>query len=384
MPRPLLFYSAWPLGYHNVEAERKALSFAEAGHEVVYVAGVGTRNPRPYSARKLVDRATRKLRERSSAQPSPLHANLRTASLLVAPPRQVRQVERMNVAWLERQLRTAIGPWDEAVAWIRWPTQELVEALRRLQPAVTVYECVDAYRHSPGMTGGWVEVFERAERALVEQADAVVVPSEPLAERFRPYAKEVHLVPHGVEVELFPAPQQAAGADGQVTIGFAGTLDYRLDVEVLRRVAESHPDWRVRLIGPAQESFKPGLVADLSNVTVEPPVPHERLGELLATFDVGIMPYFIDPNYTHMCPVKNMELMAAGKPAVARPTPALDPYRGLLYLADTPDEFVTQLERAIAEDSLDQARERRAVAEANTWDRRLGETRQIVDDLLRR
>ena len=377
-PRQLLFYSQWPLGYHNPEAERKALGFARAGHEVVYVAGLGIRNPGPSSLRKLVDRGWRKLRHSFVSPPPRGSAPLRTAALAVAPPRQVAAVRELNSRWLERQLRGALD-WEEAVAWVRWPTPELVDALRRLRPAAIVYECVDAYEHTPGIVGVWREVFRRAEEALVDAASVVVVPSSALAERFRTLGAEVRLVRHGVDPERFPW-REPRRSDGTATIGFVGTLDYRVDVAVLRRVAEARPRWRLRLIGPVQRGFDPAALADLPNVTVEPPVVPDRLGSTVATFDAGIMPYVPSPVYTYMCPVKNLELLAAGKPAVARPNPELERYRRHLYLAETPDGFLGQLDRALSEDSVERARERRAVAEANSWATRLAELRRIVED----
>lgn len=378
--RPLLFYSAWPLGYHNAEAERKAVAFSERGFDVVYVPGIGMRNPRLSNVAKLGHRVRSKLRPAPSPGAAVVPTGLRQGALAVVPPRQLPPVRRLNAAWVERQLRGLIDPWQDAVAWVRWPTPELVDALPRLGPAALVYECVDAYHHTPGVTGRWAKVFDRAERALVEMADAVVVPSESLAERFAEWGAEPRLLPHGVD--LYDWAPSGGDESSPVTVGFVGTLDYRLDVPVLRRVAERHPEWRLRLIGPAQEGFDPDRLADLQNVSVEPPVPHSRLGETLSTFDVGIMPYYDDPVYHFMCPVKNLELMAAGKPAVARPTPALQRFADVLYMAETPDEFVQQIERALEEDAPERARERRAAAEDNTWERRLEEAGQMVEELL--
>lgn len=382
MVRPsLLFYSTWPLGYHNQEAERKARGLAGAGYDVVFVAGVGTRNPTLSNIPKLVDRAGRKLANRAPAGEQV--AGMRSASVLVLPPRQLDVVSRFNTGWLGRQLERSIPGWDESVAWVRWPTPELVQVLRGRPPAAVVYECVDPYHRSPGLVGRWAGPHERAERALVDQAGAVVVPSEVLAERFRAWGADVRVVPHGVD--LFPwSPRNRSGET--VVLGFVGSLDYRIDIPAIRRIAEAHPAWRIRLIGPVQEGFDPKVLASLPGVTVEPPVPYAELGAMLAQFDVGLMPYISGPHYSYRGtnPVKNFELMAAGRPAVAAPSPALRPYSDLVYFAETPEEFVRETERALAEDSPERAARRRAVAEANTWDMRIAELVALVEELLAR
>ena len=381
--RPLLFYSAWPLGYHNVEAERKALAFSEAGYDVVYVAGIGARNPGLASAAKLVDRVARKLRAPASdSRGRAAPGLLRTAGLAVLPPRQLPTLRRLNASWVERQLRAALPQPERALVWVRWPTPELVDALASLEPAAIVYECVDAYRHSPGITGRWVEVFEGAERALVERCALVVTSNETLAERFEHGPVPVHVLPHGVDLMPLTDSRRHAGTLDEITVGLVGTLDMRIDAAVLRHVAERHPRWRLRLIGPVQRGFDPRVFADLPNVSVEGSVAHARLPELLAEFDVGIMPYRDHPHDRALTPVKNLELMAAGKPAVARPVPYLERFADLVYFAQTPEEFECQLERAVREDSPAKRRLRRSEAEQHSWERRLAEMRAIAREAL--
>jgi hypothetical protein len=377
---PLFFYSYWPLGYHNLEAERKAIAFARAGYDVVYVAGVGIRNPRAQSAAKLLDRAAAKLRRPGGAPAAAQQqGEVRSASVLVAPPRQLPLVRHANTAWMERQLRGIFDDWSEAVAWVRWPTPELVDALARLRPKAVVYECVDAYHISPGITGRWVEVFEQAERRLVDLSTLCVTPSEPLAERLREFGARVEVVPHGVDLDPWDGP--VIPTPGPTTVGFVGTLDYKLEDWMLRGIAQELPDWRMRLIGPVQEGFDARKLADLPNVSVEPPIPADDVARTIASFDVGVMPYFDHPAYTASCPLKNLEYMGMGKAAVARWAPALEPYRDLLYFASEPAEFARELRRAVAEDTPELQRRRRAVAEANTWQRRLGELTELVDGL---
>jgi glycosyltransferase involved in cell wall biosynthesis len=387
MRRPILFYSAWPLGYHNLEAERKARALAQAGYDVTYVAGVGIRNPALSNLPKLFDRAGRALDWRRSkpdsdgggAHPAGQLPGLREGAVIVAPPRQYAAMRRLNSAWLARQMRRQVEPWSETLAWIRWPTPELVDALPRLAPAWVVYEAVDAYEATPGIVGRWASILARYERLLVERADLVVVPGERLAERYRAWGATVRVIPHGVDLVEWHGRTGSAGE--RIVVGFVGTIDSRLDIPVLRTIARAHPQWRLRLIGPVQDGFDRGALADLSNVSIEPAVPAAQVPSLLTSFDLGVMPYLDHPNTTHMTPVKNLEYMAAGTPAVARRVPALEPYAGLLYFADSPQEFVSKLEQALAEQSPERAGARRRTAERHGWPERLSEVTAIAAEL---
>lgn len=388
--RSLLFYSAWPLDYHNIEAERKAVRLAQEGYDVVYVAGVGTRNPRLSRLPKLADRVRRKLVGGGADAPVAV-PGLRTAALAVVPPRQLARLRGVNERWLERQMRRAIGDWGRAVAWVRWPTQELVTALTRLRPALVVYESVDANHLSPGIEGRWRPIFEDAERALVALADVVVVPGEVLAERYRPWGTPVQILPHGVELGTWrqdrgaqrPPRPGAAGAREAPTLGFVGSLDYRLEVPTIRAVAEARPDWAIRLIGPLQEGFDPRGLSGLGNVSIEPPVAPAEVPVLNSAFDVGLLAYFDHPHYFHGIPMKALELLAAGTPVVGRWSPALGDLGHLVRFAATPAEYVRQVEAALAEDSPALARARRTEAEGRSWDRSLTAMCRLLDDELR-
>jgi glycosyltransferase involved in cell wall biosynthesis len=383
----VLFYSGWPLGYYNLEAERKARALAAAGYDVTYIGGIGIRNP---SLFRLSEHANRvkvilTVRRDTHAGIAPGTdwpggaSDLRAGSLMVTPPRQCPSVRALNARWVARQLTRQAGQWQHTLAWIRWPTPEVVDALLLLSPHTTVYECVDAYDHTPGVVGRWAQIFAHYERALAERADVVVVPGEQLARRFRAMGADVRVVPHGVD--LIPWRWKPIDPEGQLVLGFIGTLDFRLDVAVLRAIAQRHPNWRLRLIGPIQLGFDPRALSDLPNISVEPPVPADTVPTLIAGFDLGIMPYSDHPHVTYMTPLKCLEFLAAGIPTVARRSLALEPYAELLYFADSPSTFVEQLERALVEHSPERARARRAAAERSDWPRRLAEITAIVDEL---
>lgn len=379
----LLFYGGFRLGYHNREAERKALAFSTAGYDVLYMSGIGVRDPGlrtlPKAGRVLLQGLRRRQANPPAGEADP-RLPLRQAGLLVVPPRRMPPLRRFNERWVERQLRSLLADPDRAIVWIRSPTPELVEGLSRSAPAVIVYECVDAVDHTPGLAGTpWLEVFQAAERKLVELADVVVATSPPLAHRFRQLDADVRLIPHGVD--LFPWRPRQHSRGQRIVLGFVGSLDFRIDTRMLRSLATSRPNWQIRLLGVVGPGFDSKPLDELANVTIGPRVAHECLGDVLGSFDLGLLPYLDIPVYRFMNPLKNLELLAAGRPAVARPTAALDAFADTLYFARTPDEFIAQCDRALAEDSLARAHARRAIAERHSWDDRLADLLALLEDL---
>ena len=379
MSGPLLFTNDWPLGYVNQEAERKARAFARAGYDVTWMTAAGIRNPPLSRFSKVLSHAGRALRERGGPADAPDPDGLRAATMLVAPPRQRARVHAANVAWVGRQVAAAVPGWPDAVAWLRHPTPELVGALERRRPAVVVYEVVDAHHEGPGTTGIWRRRLDGAERRLVALADLVVVTNPPLAPRFEGTGVRVELAEHGVDLFDWAPPDR----DGPVVLGFLGVLDGRLDLDVLRHVARARPAWRIRLVGPVQAGFDPASVADLPNVSVEPPVDHARIGEVLRTFTVGLLAYADTPMYAGMSPLKLLELLAAGRPVVVRPNASTAPLSPYVRFAATPEAFVAQVEEVLATDDDEQARARRAYAETRSWTATTDRLLALLDGLTR-
>ena len=374
-----MHYAPWPLDYPNVIPRREATAFAAAGYDTVYVAGIGIRNPRLSSARKAVDRLARVARG-DRGTPAGADLELRSAGVMVIPPRQVRPLRRLNARWMARQLQGIATPWADAVVWVWFPTPELVDALQRHRPAAVVYECYDALEFTPGMTGRWKGRMVEADHALARMADAVIATSQALADRYIAMGIPAQYMPPGVDPPSDDDVRRPR-AGRPVTAGFVGTLDHRLDIACIRALARHQPDWRVRLIGPVQESFRPRALADLPNVSVEPPIAHDRVRATLAEFDVGLMPYVLDDLLSFGTPVKNLEMMAVGLPAVATRLAALRAHAGLLYFGDTPDEFAQAAVRALAEDGPQRVAARRAVAREGSWPRRHRAHLDLLDRL---
>jgi hypothetical protein len=76
--------------------------------------------------------------------------------------------------------------------------------------------------------------------------------------------------------------------------------------------------------------------------------------------------------------VKEYEYFAQGNPIVCTPVAEMVPYQRYLYLADGPDEFVAQLNLALAEDSPEAVARRITMARLNSWDERIDELESLV------
>jgi len=98
--------------------------------------------------------------------------------------------------------------------------------------------------------------------------------------------------------------------------------------------------------------------------------PYAELPAYLSHFDVCSIPFKRTPLTEAANPVKFFEYLSVGKPVVSTPLPELEPFGDLFYPANTPQEFETQIARALNENNPDIVTARVECARLNTWRQR--------------
>jgi teichuronic acid biosynthesis glycosyltransferase TuaH len=170
------------------------------------------------------------------------------------------------------------------------------------------------------------EAVEARLRASIEAADAVVTVSPELRERLRRFGVRAEVIPAGCATgpgRTGPTPGRRpraallGGVSPRVLAGhLSAVLDAGLDLVVLGAQHRTFPDAADRV---AVER----VLAD-PRVTWHGHVTADRVWEVLADADVGLVPY-ADTSFNRASfPLKTLEYLAAGLPVVATPLPALD------------------------------------------------------------
>lgn len=170
--------------------------------------------------------------------------------------------------------------------------------------------------------------------------------------------------------------------------GYIGTLTYRFDFNYLAKVAEKVPNVTIILGGqiPQQSDGSPewwqGVeqVHRLPNVRFIGPVPHNRLGEYLQSFDVLLMPYSSCNFNLNACPTKLWDYMGTSLPIVANNVvPEVNLWRHLILVSENPDEFAANIRLALANPEW-RAQDRLDVARSNTWKMQAQKLYHLLDE----
>ena len=116
-------------------------------------------------------------------------------------------------------------------------------------------------------------------------------------------------------------------------MGFIGAVSgYKLDVELLKSVAVSRPEWSFVLIGEVGLGEVGFTVENLPpNIHLLGRRSYVDLPGYCRGFAAGLLPYRINDYTSGVFPMKFFEYLAAGLHVVSTPLPALVDYQKLLF-----------------------------------------------------
>ena len=272
--------------------------------------------------------------------------------------------------------------WQLDVLWTYWPNTAPLVA--KLGERFAVYHCIDDFAAAgyPLTRRHWVADMERD---LCRKVDLVLARTEELAAARRRDNPSTFLLAGGVDTDLFdplrvsrPHPEIADLPSPRA--GFVGTLDDRVDIELLVRCAQKLHDVTFVLLGPQKRHrVDSRTLESLPNVVLLPPCPHDQVPAILAGFDVCLIPYLISPYTRSLSPIKLYEYLAMGKPVVGTDLPYLHREEARIIIAHSQDEFIAGVAAALRETrSSEKAAWRRQAALNQSWEAQVDEIERLL------
>lgn len=242
----------------------------------------------------------------------------------------------------------------------------------RLDEKLLVYYCYDEIS-----AAGWIGKHgARHEAEFMQRADLTVVSSAPLLAAKEMAAKRCGLVKNGVSLDLFkqagrqPGVMDMPAAGSGAVIGYLGSVDERLDYNLLEYLATAMPQHQFAFVGRIISKTGIGRLERLPNVTFLGPRPPSRLASYVSAFQVGIIPFVKNPLTAGIYPLKANEYLAMGKAVVSTGFSDLSDLEGAVHTAETYEGFRLAIEEALDSDTEGMQSARRAIAQANSWEKR--------------
>lgn len=284
-------------------------------------------------------------------------------------------------------LRDLIAASDlvDYIAWFYTPMA--LPLIADLHPSAVVFDCMDelsAFKGAP------LQLRQR-ETALLRRADLVLTGGPSLYEAKRHRHPNVLCLPSAVDAahyapgRLGEQPEHAAEASrlqGHLAgprLGYFGVIDERFDVELLTALVDARPAWHFVLVGPVVK-IDESTLPRRPNLTWLGQQPYELLPQLVAGWDVCLLPFALNESTRFISPTKTLEYLAAEKPVVSTAVhDVLELYGDVVRVrADIPS-FIAACEEALAEGETERrARIRKSDARVArySWDR----TVEVIED----
>lgn len=192
---------------------------------------------------------------------------------------------------------------------------------------------------------------ESGQERLIELSDlTLVIPKSVYHDLQGAYGSKVQQVPQVNRLQ----DSGTAGADvldnvpefSQVPrprLGYIGPAEGRLNLKLLDAVLAAHPEWQFLHFGATK-------CLPRKNVHVLPWRKPEMLGEIVASLDLGFMPYARDDSRNlHCMPLKLFDYFAQGKPVVSTRILNLLEFSDTIYFGDDAAELCRAIQLALDE-----------------------------------
>ena len=358
---------------------------AASGHRVLFIENTGVRPPRFGDMPRVMSRLRNWRRGTKGFREE--RPNLFIHSPIVVPLPYSRIAQ-----WLNKQiLMRGINRWMRAVGvtrpvvWTFLPTPLARAVIADLNPALTIYYCIDDLASSSPEARKIVG----SEQALFKSADLVFVTSERLRERAAQFSPRVHLFPFAVNLAVFQksreqneAPPADLSALPRPIAGYVGGLHQWVDQDLLVATATRLPNVTFALIGPEQTDVS--RLKALKNVHLFGQRPHGDLPRYVKGFDVGLVPYRITEYTANVYPTKLNEYLSMGIPVVATDLHEIRRFNAehgdIVRVAPSAEAYATEVSAAIAAPAPSAEIARRiSVAESNSWERRLEKMSGLIE-----
>ncbi|GGC71305.1 glycosyl transferase [Pedobacter quisquiliarum] len=256
----------------------------------------------------------------------------------------------------------------------------------RINPSLSVYQCVDPMIVPYDMKHG---IY--SEKQLVAKSDLVICTSKALYLEKSTQNSNTFFIPNGTDLNpkgignvTFDRHDKLKSIPRPV-IGYLGTIERRINFELITEVIMLNPDKSFVFAGPVSEGFVPEELYKLQNVRFLGTISHQDVEQMISSFDVAIIPFKKDDVSKTIFPIKLFEYLSAGKPVVATDfnEDLKDYTEDCVAYCRTATNFSYALNDMLQKDSEAEKQRRRQLAQKNTWEVRASQFAEILNSHLK-
>ena len=360
--------------------EQHLLGRMAKDNNILFVESLGLR--RPQVAGRDLKRMARRLRR--GVQPPRAVDALHVLSPLVLPLHDVAAARRFNAYVLPLLVRRAARRLQmrDPILWsFVGQAEPLIDALK---PSKVLFYNDDDHGAKKGIDAA---SFYAAEKAFALRADAILCSAPEITARMRELNANVHDAPNVADTALFATALRDGAIDPALAalpgprIVFVGAIQaHTVDVGLVADLARARPDWSLAFVGPVGTG-DPGTdvsaMTALPNVHLLGPRGYHELPTVLRGADAAMLPYLTEGAMRSVFPMKTYEYLAAGRPVVTTPLPALEGLADVTRASDGAG-FAVALEQAMAADTPAERQRRSDAVRSHSFESRIEQIGEVL------
>lgn len=347
---------------------------------VVWVDSIGMRQPalNISDVRRFCNKAAMMVRREGKATEGSLYKGtleiLSRVKPKVIPWHLNHTAIRLNKYFLAASIRHAMQILGLEKTILLSSTPVVAQYLQSIPHQNVFYLRQDDYEHFPGCDPVLVQ---KTEPMMFDAAEVIFVTARSLSPKGH-LAEKTRYLPQGVQSRNFSTIP--AEPSGQKILGFFGTIDERMDFELVKAVAKAAPDWQLEFIG--ETPYKPPWIDSVTNIHFKSVVPFAELPKCLSDWTVAWIPYLLNDVTYGINPLKLREYLAAGLASHCTPLPEALALTPQVMVTDQAKDIVRWMNETLASDSSEVRLERRESVRCHDWSDRSSEFRRIIRDTL--
>ena len=285
--------------------------------------------------------------------------------------------------------RERIGERRTAI-WICPKNFHFASLVEVIKPDVIVADVIDDHRTWPKTKADQKELLTRNYREILGASDIAFANCRRVLENMRTMAKAMHLLPNAAEL----MERDSSGTRvpfvlrklGGPIIGYMGNLDIaRIDLKLLREIAQERPDWNLVFIGSMHQGKEILELKRHCNVHFLGVKRYEVALRYARNFDVAIVPHLDNALTRHMSPLKVYVYLSLNVPVVSTRIENLEDVEEFIDVGNSKEEVVERIEECLLRRRDERWHGRlREFLHSNSWERRVAEVVELLERQFKR
>lgn len=249
--------------------------------------------------------------------------------------------------------------------------------LGNLGQQVSIFDAVDNWAEHSSYAK-YKDLLMKHYAELSDKSNLFYTVSEELAETFK--GQNTRWLPNAVDFDHYQNKETHSSIANlkKPILGFLGILQDRIDVELIKSIAKSFPDYSLVLAGPIWKDFPTDELKIFNNIYFTGPVRYEDIPKMYAGFDLGLILYKDNAFVKSTNSMKYYEYLAAGLPVVSTNSGGIEKFKDVIYIANSHPEFILQIQSALIENSDQKRQQRKDFVKPMSWTARVN---SMISDL---